>query len=401
MTPGGDKGAAAPFARRIKRRLIAPVHEFFAATAPGLEPLCRRELLQPPLSVHDATIAPGGVAFSGKLVDLYRANLHLRTANRILMRIAAFSATNFRQLERRLSDVDWSLFLSDNMPVRVRVSARGCRLYHSEAVAQRVSARLTQALGASERLPDGPEPAVFVRCENDRFTISLDSSGELLHRRGLKAHPASAPIRETLAAGILGWAGFDPSEPMLDPMCGSGTFSLEAAMMARRVPAGWHRRFAFESWPAFRPRQWRHLRKEAESRICVSERPLLFAGDRDLAALSDLQRCLKTHGLNRSVALFAGDFFDLRPERLSAGPGLVVLNPPYGRRLNADADGDVFMAKVVAHLSRTFRGWKVALVSPPQLLGNIPFPHRRRRLAHGGLRLCLVAGRIPPAAVPR
>jgi putative N6-adenine-specific DNA methylase len=343
----------------------------------------------------DATIVPGGVAFSGKLIDLYRANLHLRTANRILMRVAAFSATNFRQLERRLADTDWSLFLPDKLPVGIRVSTRGCRLYHSEAVAQRVKACLDRALGVSDPLPDECNTALFVRCENDRFTISVDSSGELLHRRGLKAHPASAPIRETLAAAILDWSGFDAAAPMIDPMCGSGTFSLEAATMARQIPPGWYRRFAFESWPAFRPQQWRHIRKEAESRIREPEKTRIFAGDRDLDALSDLRRCLNSRGLDRSVALFAGDFFDLRPENIAAGPGLVVLNPPYGRRMNASADGGAFMARVVARLKRAFCGWKFALLSPPQLLGTIPFPHQRRHLVHGGLKLKLVAGRIP------
>ena len=385
-----------PSARRIKRRVVAPVHEFFAATAPGLERLCREELLSPPLSVPGAGVLAGGVVFSGKLVDLYRANLYLRSANRILMRIAAFSATNFRQLERRLAEVDWSLFLPARLPVRVRVSTRGCRLYHSEAVAQRLRSCLAKALGVPDRLPGAPETGVFVRCENDRFTVSVDSSGELLHRRGLKSHPASAPIRETLAAAVLNWAGFDPAAPMLDPMCGSGTFSLEAALISRQIPPGWHRRFAFESWPAFRPQQWGHVRKEAGNRIRGMAQAGIFAGDRDLAALSDLRRCLNTHGLNRSVALFAGDFFDLRPKQIAAGPGLVVLNPPYGRRLTADADGGAFMKRVADHLKGAFGGWKVALLAPPQLLGAIAFPHRIRRLVHGGLKLRLVTGHIPP-----
>jgi putative N6-adenine-specific DNA methylase len=376
--------------------VIAPVHEFFAATAPGLEALCRQELLALELSVPDAAIVPGGVTFSGKLVDLYRANLHLRTANRILMRIASFSATNFRQLERRLAEVDWSLFLPDRKPVRVRTSTRGCRLYHSEAVAQRVKMCLERVLGVPDRVPEAPGLGVFVRCESDRFTVSVDSSGELLHRRGLKTHPASAPIRETLAAAVLNWAGFDPVEPMIDPMCGSGTFSLEAALISLKIPPGWYRRFAFESWPAFRPQQWRHVRREAEGRIGARGKMGIFAGDRDLAALSDLRRCLNTHGLDRAVALFAGDFFDLRPEKIAAGPGLVVLNPPYGRRLNTDAEGGVFMTQVAVHLARAFGGWKFALVAPPRQLGAIALPHRSRRLVHGGLKLHLVTGRIPP-----
>ncbi len=398
MNPGGDPKNAAPSARRIKRRVAAPVHEFFAATAPGIEPLCCRELMTPPVSATDAAVVPGGVTFSGKLTDLYRANLHLRTANRILMRITEFPAENFRQLQRRLSSVDWELFLPREAAVQVRVSTRRCRLYHSEAVVRRAEEQIRHSLGsppARDAADQAPcRASVFVRGENDRFLVSVDSSGELLHRRGIKTHPATAPLRETLAAAVLMWAGFDPSKPLVDPMCGSGTFSLEAALMAGRIPPGWYRRFDFETWPSFRLPQWRHLRKEAADRIVFPETARIFAGDRDLDALAKLRGCLNAHDLERYVALFAGDFFDLRPEKITAAPGLVVLNPPYGRRLDPGTGG-ADMARVLDYLKRCFGRWKVALLSPPSQLGRISFPHRTRRLVHGGLGLTLVTGRIP------
>jgi putative N6-adenine-specific DNA methylase len=399
MTSAADRKTVNPSPRRIKRRVIAPVHEFFAATAPGIEPLCRRELLAPPVSAGNAAVLPGGVGFSGRLVDLYRANLHLRTANRILMRIAEFSAENFRQLHRRLSSVDWELYLPCKAEVRIRVSTRHCRLYHSEAVARRFEDHVQEALGAPpERGAVDQErriASVFVRGKNDRFVVSVDSSGDLLHRRGIKTHRAAAPLRETLAAAVLMWAGYTPEAALLDPMCGSGTFSLEAALMAGNIPPGWHRRFAFEHWPAFRLPQWKHLRKEAGQRIVVPDTVHIFAGDRDPAVLEKLRGCLDAHGLEQYVALSAGDFFDLRPEKCSAGPGLVVLNPPYGRRLSAEAGDGADMTRMLDHLMRFFSGWKVALVSPPKLFGQIPFPHQIRRLVHGGLGLALVTGRIP------
>ena len=134
---------------------------------------------------------------------------------------------------------------------------------------------------------------------------------------------------------------------------------------------------------------------EAESRIGAPGKTAIFAADRDLGALCGLRQCLNAHGLSRTVALFAGDFFDLRPEKIPAAPGLVVLNPPYGRRLNAETDAGTFWKRMTARLVRAFGGWKVALVAPPTLLGNIPFAHRSRRLVHGGLKLNLVTGRIP------
>lgn len=394
MTAPGDPRAAGPSARRIKRRVAAPTHEFFAATAPGLEPLCRQELAAPPLSAIDAAVVAGGVTFSGRLVELYRANLHLRTANRILMRIAAFSAENFRELRRQMAKVDWDLFLPRQAKVQVRVHTRHCRLYHSDAVARRVEAHLQQVLGAPPA-ESAPVASVFVRGTNDRFVVSVDSSGELLHRRGVKTHPAAAPLRETLAAAILMWAGCDTAEPLLDPMCGSGTFALEAASMGLRIPPGWHRRFAFEQWPAFRRRQWQHLRKEAEQGFADPVTVRIFAGDRDPAALFSLRGCLLSWGLSRSTALFAGDFFDLRPQRMAAGPGLVVLNPPYGRRLKAADAGRADADALFSHLARVYCGWKASVVLPTEQIGRIPFPHEKRRLVHGGLKLALITGRIP------
>ncbi len=388
---GDRRKTPPPPPRRIKRRVAGPVHDFFAATSPGLEALCRRELSRPPLSVPDAAAVAGGVAFSGKLVDLYRANLHLRTANRILMRIASFPATNFRQLERRLAEVEWPLYLPGRAAVQVRVSCRHCRLYHSEAVAERVHRRIEDAIGP----PSGPDCSVYVRCRDDRFDLSVDSSGELMFRRGIKTQAAAAPLRETLAAAILMWAGFAPEEALLDPMCGSGTFSIEGAMSAGRIPAGWYRHFAFESWPAFRPAQWAHLRKEAAGRIAGARQARIFAGDRDPAVLPPLKRSLCDAGLQETSALFAADFFDLRPGRLAAGPGLLVLNPPYGRRLKAESGAATDGDRIFGHMLRSCRGWKIAVLLPPDRIGRVPFRHEKRRLVHGGLRLTLVTGRIP------
>jgi 23S rRNA G2445 N2-methylase RlmL len=165
--------------------------------------------------------------------------------------------------------------------------------------------------------------------------------------------------------------------------------------MGLRIPPGWHRRFAFEKWPAFRRRQWQHLRKEAEQGFADPETVRIFAGDRDPAALFSLRGCLRSLGLSRSVALFAGDFFDLRPQRMAAGPGLVVLNPPYGRRLKAAA-GRADADALFSHLARVYCGWKASVVLPTEQIGRIPFPHKKRRLVHGGLKLIVVTGRIPP-----
>lgn len=316
------------------------------------------------------------------------------------MRIASFKAENFTRLCRCLDAIDWPLFLPAARAVQVQVSARRCRLYHSEAVAERVGDRIAKAFGSASADPDQDheEPArVLVRCENDRFTVSLDSSGALLHRRGIKTQEAAAPLRETLAAAVLMWAGYRPGEPLIDPMCGSGTFSIEAAMRIRRIPPGWFRRFAFEAWPAFRRRQWAFLRKEAQKGFVEPATPTVFAGDRDPRTLGPVKQRLAAAGLAGASALFCADFFDLRPEGIE-GPGLVVLNPPYGRRLKAEAAAGADAGGIFRHLKRFFCGWKIAVVLPAAQIGPVAFPHEKRRIVHGGLKLFLVTGKIPPPA---
>jgi putative N6-adenine-specific DNA methylase len=204
--------------KRIKRHVIGREHTFFAATPPGFEPLCLQELLNLHPPVGNARLISGGVEFKGRLDDCYRANLCLHLPNRILMRISTFKSSNFRQLEKNVGDIPWELYLHPGSPVRVHVAARHCRLHHSGAISERV-----QKVIASRRLQIKPDEKIqkipptgqnlFVRGAEDRFTVSIDSSGELLYKRGLKKHAGKAPLRETLAAAALRLAGYGRSQP--------------------------------------------------------------------------------------------------------------------------------------------------------------------------------------------
>ena len=328
------------FSKRLKRQVSGRVRDYFAVTAPGLENLCRDELtaLQPPAPA----LAPdaGGVGFKGRLPDCYRANLHLRTASRILLRVAAFKATNFRQLQRSLAALPWELYLASAAGCQFHVTARHSRLYHTAAVVEQlqtaIAARL-EAHGPETNRPDipGNDQRVLARVSADTFSISLDSSGDLLHKRGLRKQVGRAPIRETTAAAILKLAAYDPGEPLLDPMCGSGTFAIEAAMASQAVPAGGFRRFAFEHWPAHRPTLWRHLRQQALERICSVDEPRIFASDLDGANAARLGDLVRRHDFTAIITVARLNFFDLAPKTLTPRRGLVVLNPPYGHRLGS------------------------------------------------------------------
>jgi putative N6-adenine-specific DNA methylase len=245
-----------PFFKRIKRHVIGREHTFFAATPPGFEPICLRELSSLHPVVGNARVIPGGVEFKGRLDDCYRANLSLHLPNRILMRIIAFKSSNFRQLERKVSDIPWELYLHPGSLLKVHVATKHCRLHHSAAISDRFQKTVASQLSAIQHdekplKTTDAEQNIFVRGKDDRFTVSIDSSGELLYKRGLKKHTGKAPLRETLAAASLLLAGYKGSQPLIDPMCGAGTFSLEGALIAKCIPPGWFRDFAFRGWPSY------------------------------------------------------------------------------------------------------------------------------------------------------
>ena len=230
----------------------------------------------------DAT-EPGGVSFKADASLLYRANLELRTANRVLKRVAHFDARTWFELERHAKKIPWSSLLGAGMVPEFEVTSRKSKLYHNRGIAQ----RLERVVGAEASAGDVDPSRVArfqVRAVRDHFTISADASGELLHRRGYRLETAKAPLRETLAAAMLLGCKWNGATALVDPFCGSGTIPIEAALLARRVPPGLNRHFAFESWPDFDAKLWAKIRADAESRILPGA-PVIIGSDRDAGAI--------------------------------------------------------------------------------------------------------------------
>jgi putative N6-adenine-specific DNA methylase len=383
-------------ARRVKRQVIGQRHTFFVVTLPGYERQCREELEALGGDLEVGATVKGGVAFSGRLTDLYRANLHLRTAGRVLFRLADFKATGFNRLEKQVRALDWSLYLPPGAVPRIQVTSRHSRLYHTRAVAQHIEESLA-GYWSDLDIAAAPlqEQTLLVRLADDRVAISLDSSGPNLYQRGLKTHTVRAPLRETLAALILGIAGYRPDRPLVDAMCGAGTFSLEAALIAKSIPPGLHRPFAFMQWPAFRPAQWNYLCKTAVSRIKPLDHPVIRASDIDAAACSRFAQCVAQNDLDDAIRVDNRDFFSLRPFEVADRPGLIVLNPPYGRRLpTGDAVGNLYH-RIALKLQQDFKGWQAALLVPDRRLADsLNLGLKPYALDHGGLKLTLLVGRL-------
>jgi putative N6-adenine-specific DNA methylase len=233
---------------------------------------------------------------------------------------------------------------------------------------------------------------------HDRFIVSIDSSGENLYLRGLKTHPGRAPLRETIAAAALIRGGFTGAETLLDPMCGTGSFSLEAALIAKKIPPGWFRDFAFRGWPGFRPQGWDHLRRKAAKTFSAHGVPRIFASDIDPAACNALESSLKAHGLSDVAAVACRDFFTLDPRELTDRPGVVVINPPYGRRIGTLAKSRALRGAILSRVRERYPGWKFILVAPAEAdLPGMGFPEKRYPCFHGGLRVSIIVGEVPLA----
>ena len=389
-----------PLFKRIKRHVIGRRQHFFAATSPGLEAICLQELLKLQPTAGQPFITPGGVEFEGRLDDCYRANLNLRLPNRILMRIGSFKSSNFRQLERKVGDIAWELYLHPGCSLRVHAATKHCRLHHSGALSERfqqiISDRQTQTeAGKKIQLPDAAAQHLYVRGVDDLFTVSIDSSGDLLYKRGLKKHTGKAPLRETLAAAALLLAGYEGSQPLIDPLCGAGTFSLEAALMTKRIPAGWFRDFAFAQWPSFLANRWKYIRRQCEAGFVHPARPVIFASDIDPGACQKLQSCVEKYGLSDAVEVDQTDFFNLDPRKLSAHSGVICINPPYGHRLGGRAESEKFFYAICDKLKKDYRQWKLVLFAPGTKLARaVPFQTKSYPILHGGLKLELLVGRI-------
>jgi putative N6-adenine-specific DNA methylase len=349
---------------------------------PGLEgPLCAEARAKG----FKAKTVPGGVTLKGGWPEVWRANLEIRGASRVLARIGAFRALHLAQLDKRARHFPWGDVLRPDVAFRVEASCKSSRIYHSRAAAQRIERAISEELGA----PTSPEAEVCVkaRIEKDLCTIAVDTSGEPLHKRGHKQAVAKAPMRETMASLFLRQCGFDGAEPVVDPMCGSGTFVIEAAEIAANLKPGRSRRFAFEQLTSFDLAAWQ-LMRGTHSGATPAVR--LYGSDLDAGAI----RMSRANAERAGVAGIT-EFQQLAIEHLAAPagpPGLVIVNPPYGDRVGEKARLHSLYRTLGQTLMTRFAGWRVGLVTDEASLAEstcLPFALSAAPVLHGGLRVTL------------
>ncbi|WP_196216801.1 THUMP domain-containing class I SAM-dependent RNA methyltransferase [Paracoccus shanxieyensis] len=355
--------------------------EIFLVATPGLEDPLADEVRD---LGYSPQIQPGGVTFIGGWPDVWRANLCIRGATRVLARIGSFRAMHPAQLDKRAHRFPWADFLTPAIPVRVEATSRKSRIYHAGAIIQRIEAALKDSLGVT--IAEDAPLTIKVRIEDDLCTISLDTSGESLHRRGHKQAVGKAPMRETMAAMFLRQCGFDGREPVLDPMCGSGTFPLEAAEMATGLQPGRLRDFAFQHLTSFDPEAWAALRMPAPVQTALR----FYGSDRDPGAIRMSRDNAERAGLGAITDFQNLSISDIQPPE--GPPGLVIINPPYGARIGNKGPLFGLHAAMGETLRSRFAGWRIGIVTSEAQLARatgLPFREPGPYVAHGGLKVRL------------
>lgn len=379
-------------------------YDAWAVASPGFEPLVQAELRA--LGFADATASTGGVSFRADGAGIARANLHARIASRIVVRLATFRATAFHELERAARKVEWGRVLAPGAAFQLRVTAKKSRLYHSDAIAERVADAIVRSVkgatrggppakdeeeaeSSGEALPAAESQLFVVRFDHDRCTISADASGALLHRRGYRLAVARAPLRETVAAAMLAAARYDASQPLVDPFCGSGTLLIEGAQLARRMAPGLSRSFAAERWPELRAEVWRAAREAARAEVLPRAAAPIIGSDRDEGAIAAAVANAARAGVSDDVQFVHRALSDLE---LPAGPGLVITNPPYGVRVGERSPLRDLYARFGQVMRAQASGWRVVLLSADRALdGHTGLGFRDLvRTSNGGIPVRIV-----------
>lgn len=338
---------------------------YFAMCTPGLETALLAEIRS--IGGRKASTIHGGVEFEGTNAVFYRANYELRSANRVVLRVDEFRARDVVELYQKTKRYAWERLLGAENAVYVRGAARTSKLIHSGRIAKAVEDGINDHFGEDPALagkgptiaPDerSADPLVMARLEDDRCQLSLDGSGELLYRRGWRTKIGAAPIRETIAAAMLRLADFQPGEPVFDPMCGSGTFVIEAAQSAAGMAAGKGRTFALWRWKNHRPELWDEVVAAAAERV-VDPGLNFFGRDIDLEMVQASRANAESAGVDEFCNFGQGSIADMVPPTRT--PGLVICNPPYGERL----EGAGIVQTLVERFEAKFAGWRLAMVLP-------------------------------------
>ena len=379
---------------------MSTLHLFLPCAA-GVEPLLQAEVER--ITGIKPNAGRSGVRLQGSWRDVMALNLHSRLAQRVLVQLAHQPYQTEQDLYAFVHEVPWEQWFAVRQTFKVEVTARQCPLKSlnfvtlriKDAIADRFRERQGERPSIDTRWP---KVRVFAHLDPQTATVYLDTSGESLFKRGWREDKGDAPLKETLAAAMIAATGWDPhgSQPLYDPCCGSGTIAIEAAQMVMNVAPGLQRRFGFEHLLPHDARMWQALRSEAQAAIQSRVEVKVFASDVSHRMVDFAQRNAQRAGVSAAVQIRAGDALQRMPP--CNEPGLLLLNPPYGERIQAagvagrsyrdqavvESSGDAaastqFFEKLAAHWKSHFGGWTAWMLSPDaKLPGQMRLRETRR-----------------------
>ena len=333
-------------------------HNYFASCPRGLEDILIQELNQ--ISASEIKKTDGGVSFSGSLETLYKANLSSRIATRILCRVKEGNYIKEDDIYNAALSVKWTDLFDISKTIKVSTTGIQCPLKSIDFMTLRIKdAVCDQFRNKINRRPDvavrDPDVRIHLFLEKNTFQLYIDSSGIALYQRGFRKDSVEAPLRENLAAGIIYLSGWAPGESFLDPMCGSGTFLIEASMIAANQAPGLKRKFGFESWKNFDSDLLNKIKLGYEAQIIKGEPLRVFGSDKDIRAIRVAKKNLAAAGFEDSVELSCKDFNQIKAPK---DAGVLVANPPYGIRIGEDDDLAEIYPLWASTLKNIFAGWR-------------------------------------------
>ncbi|PZD72987.1 Ribosomal RNA large subunit methyltransferase K/L [Acaryochloris thomasi RCC1774] len=366
------------------------MNTYFATVARGLESLAAEELE----TLGASSVEPGfcGVSFIGDSALLYKVNLWARLPFRILQSLKEFPCQDAQDLYRGIQTLDWQTYLTPEQTLAVKATGKNRQLNHTHFTALQVKNAIVdqQQQRFDERSsvdPQTPDVLINVHIHRDLCTVSLDSSGSSLHRRGYRPAVGAAPLKESLAAALIHMSQWQPDQPFMDPLCGSGTLPLEAGLISiNQAPGLYRESFGFETWPNFESELWHSLRQNAVDSCRETLDAVVVGCDRNPTVIQQARQNAANCGIETQIELYQQE---LSLVEAPSDHGVLLCNPPYGERLGKDIDLGAFYKLLGNVLKQQFKGWTAFVLSGnKELSRTIGLKSSQRFSVHNGSLPC-------------
>jgi putative N6-adenine-specific DNA methylase len=394
------KLSEAGLARRLKRHLLKAPQEFFAVTTPGLEAPLESEIKILTGAVNLRKVN-GGVEFGGPLELVYDAALRLRTANRLLMRVDSFVARSYPELFNKARRIPWELYTGFTTDIDVDAVSRTSRLHHTDniekAVFDGIVDRMRTLDVAVSLHPEDPDLRFSVRLSDDTCTISVDAGGQYLYKRGYRQEIGHAPLRESITAALLSLAHYEKHKIIADPFCGSGTFAIEAACMARAIAPGLDRAFGFFSWPSLNRGVWERTKQRAIKETKPGCQTRILASDISTSSIDAARNNAGRAMVAENIEFQTADCFEFNRIKKLGNNGLIISNLPYGKRAFADSRSlNDFYKKWGEHLRNYCKSWHYGFLLSDLALARKAGLSVKDKISfeNGGIEVHFVQGKI-------